>query len=140
MLCESCHQRVAVVHLTQTIASAVLGDEPGTVRKQHFCEQCADTYFACTPWMNSARHIICLSDSYRSRLYDLLEATHPEAFDNSDTEACRRGSELMRDFLHEQLKKEKIELNEDGFGMLFGDFIGSHHFYRRMDEYKSKKG
>lgn len=140
MLCESCHQRTAVVHLTTTVEVASLGQEPGTQRKQHFCQECADSYFACTPGMNSARHLICLSDSYRSKLYDLLETTHPEAFDNSDIEACRRGSELMRNFLREHLTKDKIELNEDAFDMLCGDFFGSHHFYSRSDEYKRKKG
>src|SRR5437870_13340752 len=113
MLCESCHQREAMVHLTTTIGAKGLGQEPGTDRKQHFCEQCADAYFACTPGMNSARHLICLSDSYRARLYDLLETAHPEAFDNSTTEACRRGSELMRRFLRVHLTKDKLELNED---------------------------
>ena len=140
MLCESCHQRDAVVHLTTTACAEGRGQEPGTPREQHFCEQCADTYFACTPGMNSARHLICLSDSFRTRLYDLLEMTHPEAFDNSTTEACRRGSELMRSFLREHLTKDKIELNEDAFEMLAGDFFGSHHFYTRVDEYKRKKG
>ncbi len=72
--------------------------------------------------------------------HDLLETAHPEAFDNSDTEACRRGSELMRNFLREHLTKDKIELNEDAFGMLCGDFYCSHHFYSRADEYKRKKG
>ena len=90
--------------------------------------------------MNSARHLICLSDSYRSKLYDLLEREHPEAFDNSNTEACCRGSELMQRFLRERLAKDKIELNEDAFNMLCGDFFGSHHFYNRVDEYKRKKG
>ncbi len=86
------------------------------------------------------RHLICLSDAYRSKLYDLLETTHPEAFDNSDTEACRQSSELMRSFLQEHLKKDKIELNEDAFDMLCRDFYGSPHFYSRADEYKRKKG
>ena len=90
--------------------------------------------------MNSSRHLICLSDSYRSKLYDLLETAHPEAFDNSDTEACRRGSELMRSFLREHLTKDKIELNDDGFEMPCRDYIGSHYFYSRSDEYKRKKG
>ncbi len=140
MLCESCHQREAIVHLTTTVAAERLGQEPGSQREQHFCEQCADSFFACTPGMNSARHLICLSDSYRSKLYDLLETTHPEAFDNSNTEACRRGSELMRNFLREHLTKDKIELNADGFDMLCGDFFCSHHFYSRLDEYKRKNG
>ena len=85
------------------------------------------------------RGLICLSDSYRSRLYDLLEATHPEAFDNEDTEACRHGSQLMSDFLREQLKKENIVLNEDAFGMLCCEFFGSHHFYSRLDSFKRKQ-
>jgi len=122
------------------IRAASLFQEPGTQREQHFCQECADSYFACTPGLNSARDLICLSGSYRSKLYDLLEATHPEAFDNSDTEACLRGSEVMRSFLREHLTKDKIELNEDAFDMLLGDFCGSHHFYTRADEYKRKKG
>src|SRR5260221_551430 len=140
MLCESCHQREAMVHLTTTAESEGLGSGLGIQREQHFCEECADSYFACTPGMNSSRHLICLSDSYRSKLYDLLETVYPEAFDNSDTEACRRGSELMRNFLREHLAKDKIELNEDAFDMLCGDFYCSHHFYSRADEYKRKNG
>lgn len=81
----------------------------------------------------------CLSDSYRSRLYDLLEATHPAAFDNHDSEACRCGSELMTSFLREQLKKDGIEVSGDAFDMLCLDFFGSHHFYTRSDEFNRKK-
>lgn len=106
--------------------------------KQHLCNECADAFFASTPGMNSSRGLICLSDSYRSRLYDLLEIAHPEAFDNSDSEACKRGGKLMQDFLREHLKKDKIEMNEDAFGMLCHDFFGSHHFYTRVDEHKRK--
>jgi len=47
------------------------------------------------------RDLVCLSDAYRSKLFDLLETTHPEAFDNHDTEACTRGSKLARKFLLE---------------------------------------
>jgi len=140
MLCEACHQREAMVHLTTTVDVMGIFQVPGAQREQHFCEQCADEYFARTPGMNSSRHLICLSDSYRSKLYDLLQKAHPEAFDNSDTEACRRGSELMRNFLRKHLSKDKIELNEDGFDMLCQDFVGSHHCYSRIDEYKRKKG
>jgi hypothetical protein len=129
-----------MVHLTTTVEVHGLGQEPSAQQEQHFCQECADSFFASTPGMNSARHLICLSDSYRSKLYDLLEAAHPEALDNSDTEACERGSELMRNFLREHLTKDKIELNEDGFDMLCHDFFGSHHFYSRIDEYKRKKG
>ena len=128
-----------MVHLTTTVEAEGLDSEPGNQRAQHLCEECADGYFACTLGMNSARHLICLSDSYRSKLYDILATVHPEAFDNSDTEACRRGSELMRKFLREHLTKDKIELNEDAFDMLCGDFYCSHHFYSRADEYKRNK-
>ena len=89
--------------------------------------------------MNSSRDLICLSDWYRSKLYDLIEKAHPEAFDNSTTEACRRGSELMVNFLREQLLKDGIELNDDAFKMLCADFFGSHHYYRRADEHKRKR-
>ena len=138
MFCEACHQREATHHLTRIFCAEGLGQEAGTQREQHFCELCPDIYFSCTPGMNSARGLICLSDSYRSKLYDLLEATHPEAFDNSDTETCRRTSELMREFLREHLTKDGIELNEDGFEMLCIDFFCSHHYYTRADEYKKK--
>jgi len=140
MLCESCHQREAMLHLTTTLHDGGLDQEPGTQREQHFCQECADVYFACTPGVNSARGLICLSDSYRSKLYDVLETAHPEAFDNSTTETCQRGSELMRRFLREHLRKDKIELNENAFDMLCGDFFCSHHFYTRIDEYNRRKG
>ncbi len=140
MLCESCHQHEPMVHLTTTVHAKALDQEAGTQREQHFCQECADAYFASTPGMNSARGLICLSDSYRSKLYDLLEKAQPQAFDNTTTEACRRGSELMRRFLREHLTKDKIELNEDAFDMLCGDFFGSHHFYTRIDEYNRRKG
>src|SRR5437870_6463346 len=113
MLCEACHQREAMVQLTMSVHADSLDQQPSTKREQHFCEQCADEHFARTSGMNSARGLICLSDSYRSKLYDLLEAAHPEAFDNNDTEACRRASELMRNFPREHLAKDKVELNED---------------------------
>jgi hypothetical protein len=56
-----------------------------------------------------------LSAFYRSRLYDLLEEQHPEAFDNSTAEACIKGTDLMRRFLRKQLSKDNIKLNKDGF-------------------------
>jgi protein-arginine kinase activator protein McsA len=140
MLCEVCHQREAMVHLTATEYADGLERESGTQQGKHFCEECADEYFARTPGMNSSRHLICLSDWYRSNLYDMLETAHPEAFDNSTDEACSRGSELMREFLREHLTKDGIELNADAFEMLCGDFFGSHHFYTRADEYNRRKG
>jgi hypothetical protein len=117
-----------------------VGHELGTEQKKHFCARCADGYFASTPGMNSARNLICLSDTYRARLYDLLEVASPEAFNNTDVEACRRGSAVMRTFLRQHLKMDNIELNEDGFDMVCQDFFGSHHFYSRVDKYKRKKG
>lgn len=128
---RTCHQRKATVFLG-------LSQEPDSKPSHQFCAQCADDYFARTPGMNSHRGLICLSDSYRSKLYDLLEAAHPEAFDNSDTDACYRGSELMQSFLREQLTKDKIKVNNDAFEMLCCDFFGSHHYYSRVDEHKRK--
>jgi protein-arginine kinase activator protein McsA len=133
MLCDSCHQREARVHLTTIV--------DGDARQvQHFCMECADDFFSRTPGMNSSRDLICLSDWYRAKLYDLLETAHPEAFDNSTTEACRRGSKLMRRFLREHLTKAKLELNDDAFEMLLGDFFSSRHFYTGIDEYNKRKG
>ena len=139
MLCQVCQQRAATVHLSTSFSVEGLGEEPVTEREQHLCEQCADAYFASTPGMNAARGLICLSDSYRSKLYDLLEAVHPEAFDNTDFEACQRASKLMQDFLREHLKKDNIEMNEGAFDMLCHDFYCSHHFYTRINEHKKKK-
>ncbi len=136
MLCQACQKNEATVHLIKT-TYAESGEERGTEEKD-FCEACADAFFANTPGMNPSRGLICFSDSYRSKLYDLLEAAHPEAFDNRDAEACRRGSELMRDFLREHLKRDNIGVNEDAFDMLCQDFFCSHHFYTRIDEFKRK--
>src|SRR5688572_21417824 len=115
MLCDACHKREALVHLTSTVHVEGLDEPPGTEQEQHFCRECADENFAQTPGMNSSRGLICLSDWYRSKLYDFLELEHPEAFDYSTTEACERGGELVRVFLRRHLTKAGIELNEDGF-------------------------
>src|SRR5689334_8117903 len=131
MLCEACQQREALVHLGPAVQAENSVAEQSGEWEHHFCEECADEYFARTPGRNSSRRLICLSDWYRSKLYDLLEVEHPKAFDNSDTEACCRGSELMRSFLREHLTKANIELNDDAFEMLCADFFGSHHFYTR---------
>ena len=138
MLCQVCQKQEATVHHT-SISYGPRGDEPGTEQKQHLCEACADAYFARTPGMNPLRGLICLSDSYRSKLYDLLEAAHPEAFDNHDTESARKGSELMREFLREHLKNDNIEVVGDAFDMLACDFFGTHHYYSRQNEVKRKK-
>jgi hypothetical protein len=126
MMCQACNQRQALVHLGLDF------------QEQHFCRECADEYYARTPGMNSSRHLICLSDWYRSKLYDLLEATHPEAFDNHDRDACVRGSDIMRKFLRKQLRKANLQISGDAFQMLCIDFYCSHHFYRRADEFKKK--
>ncbi len=139
MLCQACHKKEATVHLTTTSHAPGSGGQPDSQQKQHFCESCADAYFASTPGMNSARGLICLSDSYRSKLYDLLETAHPEAFDNHDTEACRRGSRVMTDFLREHLQKDGVEVTGDAFDMLCQDFFGSQQFYTRLDEFNRKK-
>ncbi len=129
-----CKKREASSHLIPS--NEVKGDQlEDEQQEHHFCRDCADEYFAQTPGMNSSRDLICLSDWYRSKLYDLFERVHPEAFNNSTTEKCIEGSELMRAFLHEHLKKDGIEMNEDGFEMLCGDFFGSHHFYKRAEKH-----
>src|SRR5215831_12287709 len=116
MLCQACQKNEATVHLTNTTCNQS-GDEVER-KEQHFCEACADAFFASTPDMNPQRGLICLSDLYRFQLYDLLESVHPEAFDNHDSEACRRGSELMRAFLRERFKKDGLEVSGDAFEML----------------------
>lgn len=159
MLCEICHKREALVHLTTTetyhAVEAPLGTEvppvmsdervissqgPESVREQHFCKECADSFYASTPELNSSRDLICLSEWYRSKLYDLLEAESPEAFDNRDSEACQRGSGLMREFLRKNLKNAGLEMNEVAFEILCMDFFCSHHFYNRADEFERRKG
>jgi hypothetical protein len=125
MLCQVCQKEQAVVHLSQ-ISYPGAPSERRTER--HFCAECADAYYANTPGMNASRKLIQFSDAYRSKLYDSLEASHPEAFDNHDTQACRRSSELMRGFLRERLRKDGIDISGDGFEMLCQDFFGSHIF------------
>src|ERR1051325_2228472 len=98
MLCQACKKREALIH----IASRGERNRKG----KHFCRACADAYWARTPGMNSARDLIELSDFYRSKLYDELEAKHPEAFDNSTDEACLRGTEVMCRFLKQRLTKD----------------------------------
>ena len=134
MLCQTCKKREALIH------SSPAGSAPNFMsrKSKHLCRECADAYYARTPGMNSDRDLIRLSDFYRSKLYDQLEAQHPEAFDNSDAEACLRGSELMRRFLKKRLTKDNIKLNSDGFEMLCHDLFCSHHFYDRSDKLRSK--
>jgi hypothetical protein len=135
-LCQACKKRDALVFLWTSVTSST-----GTKRRRgqkRFCRQCADDYRVRTG-MNSSRDLIRLSDFYRFKLYDLLEERHPEVFDNSTSEACAKGSELMRRFLRERLRKDQLKLRGDAFEMLFHDFIGSRHFYDRIDKLKTKK-
>jgi hypothetical protein len=60
---------------------------------------------------NPLRNFLCVSDSYRSSLYDLLEATHPEAFyDGEDYSKLEQASEVMNAFLRQELRKAKSTL------------------------------
>ena len=110
---------------------------PGVGSADHnqasFCEDCADKYFASMPGMNASRDLIQLSDRYRSKLYDLLEVEHPEVFQRGDNDHLFECANIMGKFLFEQLKREGVELNEGGFGMLLGGFIGSAEYYERCD-------
>ena len=126
-----------MIHHSTRITSA-RGSRRG--RDKHFCKQCADKYYKRTPGMNSARDLIRLSDFYRSKLYDVLEKKHPEAFDNSTSEACLTGSELMRRFLREQLRKDNMKVSGDALEMLCIDFFSSRHFYDRIEKVKAKTG
>lgn len=108
-LCQVCQKREATVFLTTTIPASESDGNADIHQKQSFCKNREDSYCASTPSLNSTRDLIRLSDSYRSKLYDLLEATHPEVFDNRDTEACVRDSKLMRSFLRKQLKIDRME-------------------------------
>src|SRR5437016_4487919 len=71
MLCEKCKQREATVHLTEIARSKDLPDE--RVLERHFCEPCGNDYMRGSPTLSAMRSLICLSEGYRSRLYDLLE-------------------------------------------------------------------
>lgn len=138
MVCEMCKQRDAMVHLTQrsTEFALIEGIDPDSVdpdsvphkelgqTEQHFCEECADKYFASTPGMNSSRDLICLSDAYRAKLLDKLEAELPEAFyDGEDHRRWTEITERQRKFLRNELDREGIEVNADGFDMLWTDLF-----------------
>jgi hypothetical protein len=129
MLCQRCKKKEALIHLNVTGSSS---------RQKHYCRDCADAYFARTPGMNPSRNLVKLSDYYRNKLYDELESQSPEVFDNSTTEACVRGSDLMRRFLRKRLAQDNIRLNKDGFEMLCHDLFTTHHFYDRGDRVKAK--
>jgi protein-arginine kinase activator protein McsA len=123
-LCQVCQKREASVFLMTTIHASEAERESEIQQKQSFCRSCADAYYASTPGMNSARDLIRLSDSYRSELYDLLDATHSEAFDNHDSEACRRSSEPMCGFLRKQLKKDRMDIRGDAYRYALSGLFG----------------
>jgi hypothetical protein len=159
MMCEICQKKEAVVHLsTQTrtfttdklidaeledLGPVNLEDDQADVAKEerHFCEDCADAYYASTPGMNAQRSLICLSDFFRTRLYDRLEADHPDAFyDGDDHQTLARAMETITEFLRRELEEAGIGINDDAFGMLLSDFCCSWHFYERRDEVKKRRG
>ncbi len=126
------------MHLTEIARSKDFPNE--TVLERHFCEPCSNDYMRGSPTLSAMRSLICLSEGYRSRLYDLLETAHPEAFyDGDDEQLTERAAEAMTLFLREQLKKERIEVNDQVFEMLVCDFIGSHDFYTRRDAFHQQK-
>lgn len=133
MLCEACKQKEAMVHLS---GQRFYGDEsmPALAYEHHFCEDCHDDYCKANG-MNSSRDLIQLSERYLSKLYDALETRHPEVFRAGDDKPDA-AAETMEKFLRGQLKLEGVEVNEDGFGMLFGQFVGSAEFYARRDRYR----
>lgn len=138
-LCDVCQKREANVFFTPAIDTSGAEGDSDIQQPQSMCTSCADSYYANTPGLNSARDLIRISDFYREKLYDLLETTHPEAFDNHDTEACVHGSELMCAFLKKQLRKDRMDIRGDAFDMLCKDFFGSRHFYERADKFNGKK-
>jgi len=140
MLCEICKKQDATVHLTQTTqgSTSMLGLPPGQ-KELHMCEACADNFFAAGQDTNYMRNLICLSDFYRSKLYDLLESNHPKAFYHGESIAkLHKASETMEAFMREQFKKDNIQVGEDAFQMLRADFCFSHHYYTRADDYHKR--
>ena len=128
MLCQTCEKREATVHLTQPTTTC-------SSKGFHLCQDCADSLFAAGPETNHFRGLICLSDFYRDKLYDILESTRPEIFyDGDDEQQSAQASEALEAFLREHLKKDNVQLNEDAFQMLRSDFCFSHHYYARADK------
>jgi hypothetical protein len=121
MLCEVCKEREAMVHLNTTRELEVEeGVDPESVdveallkeagiTERHFCDECADKFFASTPGMNSSRSLICLSDAYRRKLLDKVEAELPEAFyDGEESKRMREISEKMMEFLKRELENRPL--------------------------------
>lgn len=155
MLCEMCKRREAMVHLSESTTefAAEEGIDPESVdldsvphrdlgqKEQHFCNECADQYFAITPGMNSSRDLICLSDAYRKKLLDKVAAELPEVFyDGEDRKRAKEIAEKERGFLKQELTRERIEVNEDAFDMLWCDLFCSWHFYERRDAFNGREG
>lgn len=127
MLCEICKQNEAMIH-----TGTVFDESAAPAFEHHYCRDCYDDYCKSNG-MNSARDLVQLSERYRSKLYDALERDHPEVFQHGMEDNSGR---IMTAFLAEELKREGIEINEDGFGMLLGSFIGAAEFYERRDRRK----
>jgi hypothetical protein len=141
MLCDKCQEREATHHIISGVPGAGKGEELGMERERHFCERCLDEYLSATPGMSPMRGLIRLSDSYRSKLYDLLAASHPEAFYAGEDYALnQQAGDAARIFLREQFQKEGIGLNEEAFQMLYCDFMLSYHFYTCRNKYNQRKG
>jgi hypothetical protein len=103
----------------------------------HFCEVCADEFFKKSD-LNSTRKLIQFSPEYRAKLFDRLEAAHPEIFEASDAE-MGRAVNTVYEFLREQLKSEGVELNDDGLGMLAVGFWGADEWHQRRARHRGKE-
>ena len=137
MLCEQCQKRDAVVHLSGT-SQILPGGEPLALQEHHFCEPCANEYYKTQ--FGAPRNLLCLSDWFRERLYDIMEESHPEAFyDGEDEAEVIKAAVAMETVLRDELQKEGISVNEDVFAMLATDLIGSHRYYSRREAWNKKK-
>ena len=118
-----------------------LMQDSGEVSERHFCEECADKYYASTPGMNSSRDLICLSDAYRKRLLDKVDVELPEAFyEGDDPKRQREVSEKMMEFLRRELEREGIPVEGDAFLMLWSDLFCRAEFYERRDSFHGREG
>lgn len=106
--------------------------------ERHFCEECADKFFASAPGMNSTRSLICFSDAYRRRLLDKVEAEVPEAFyEGEDPNRMREVSEKEMEFLRRELEREGLPVEGDAFLMLWANLFCGAEFYERRDRFSS---